>query len=173
MMAYNYMLSANLSVVGGLHSFVVNTAAVVQYLHPASMLAYYFSPISGADDSFDLPLKMVLLPLCQTLVYLVLGMYFHQVIPSKYGLSRPWNFFLTTASKSSLAPKSTVTVDPARFEATATERPAGVVAENVVKHFDNGHVVAVNGISLSIYQDEIFALLGNSVASHIAFNSFY
>lgn len=121
-----------------------------------------------------------------TLLYLILGLYFHRLFPGDLGVPQPWYFPITAvagilppwrkktepATGKETAPMLSRAAGTARFEPPPTGRNVSVAIKDIRKRFvtrdalgrRTGTVDAVQGVTLDVYEGEIFALLGHNGA---------
>jgi len=106
----------------------------------------------------------------------ILGLYLDQVIPSQFGVSKSWNFCCKSSKKKTdkddtrhlLADNEHPDEDPRNFEAVADalkkqEKSNDCLkVRGLVKTF--GQKRAVDGTNLTMYNGQIFALLGHNGA---------
>jgi ABC-type glutathione transport system ATPase component len=111
-------------------------------------------------------------------IYTLLGIYLDQVLPSDYGVPKPWNFCCKckkakTVVRDDMQPlneddEMSLVSNPRNFEpvADALKRQEGrgecLKVRGLVKQF--GTKRAVNGTNLTMYKGQIFALLGHNGA---------
>ncbi|KAI5742390.1 hypothetical protein M8J77_006739 [Diaphorina citri] len=104
-------------------------------------------------------------------IYLILVWYIEAVFPGQYGVPQPWYFpFLSSYWTGSPAPPSSAPPpapllhsDPSRFEPEPPEGFKGVAIQNLSKRFPNGKL-AVNGLNVNFYEDQITSFLGHNGA---------
>jgi len=133
----------------------------------------YFGPAGRRPPSATL-LEIMIVQLFYTLFYMLLAMYFESVLPSQYGVKRPFYIFdckKKTKSQPKVAPQSqlpssssskTDGATTATVSAGASNNPVGIDVQNVAMRF--GNKIAVNGVTLQMYSGDIFALLGHNGA---------
>lgn len=126
----------------------------------------------GGKDTLSVGFTMIML-LVDAVLYMLLTIYVEKVFPGEYGFKEPWYFCFkvdywlpkrtqweTLHDEASLNNYD----DPDRFEndpATVNKR-AGVQIRNLRKTF--GDKIAVAGLSLDMYENEITVLLGHNGA---------
>jgi ATP-binding cassette subfamily A (ABC1) protein 3 len=124
-----------------------------------------FQPTSPIDG-FALYHVLIMFAV-DTLIYIALTVYLENVLPSKYGLRKPWYYIfqkstwisddtpmaIQTRRQSLAAP-----IERAGFEKEPAGLNVGVAIQNLKKIF--GKKRAVDGVSMKVYSGEIFALLG-------------
>ncbi|KAI5736463.1 hypothetical protein M8J76_003487 [Diaphorina citri] len=104
-------------------------------------------------------------------IYLILVWYIEAVFPGQYGVPQPWYFpFLSSYWSGSPAPPSSAPPpaplphsDRSRFEPEPPEGFKGVAIQNLSKRFPNGKL-AVNGLNVNFYEDQITSFLGHNGA---------
>lgn len=119
---------------------------------------------------------IMLILLFQSFGLLALSFYLDSVLPSKYGVRRPWYFFtipLTRFKKvwpqkalpvvDNKSSKTAPTESVAGFEAEPVGAQVGVDIQNIHKKFGR-YKRAVDGVSLKMFSGDIFALLGHNGA---------
>ncbi|EQC35349.1 hypothetical protein SDRG_07061 [Saprolegnia diclina VS20] len=122
----------------------------------------------GADGNLrDVAFSHLALPwltlLLHAVVYAVLGAYLDRVLPKSIGVQSPWHFpfhaefWVPSTCPSRLTKTSYHTFTPV-IETASDDAPV-VDLDNVTKVYDDGKV-AVQNVSLSIPEGEIFGLLG-------------
>jgi ATP-binding cassette subfamily A (ABC1) protein 3 len=113
-------------------------------------------------------------------LYLGLGLYFNQVIPSDTGVHQPWYFLCSkrywrsTCQAKDAAPADDVTIDTtpvpaAPFIEASPSLTAGVNIRGLRKEFPPASsgsrpFVAVDGLDLDLYEGQILSLLGHNGA---------
>lgn len=128
--------------------------------------------------------------LVSALLYLLVALYVEQIRPGEYGVPQPWNFPFTRTfwlgTKSHAAPQpsdTTATDDPTNFEhdpaathpqpsspsSAAAHRTAGIQIRQLRKTFGRSTsarpaTVAVHGLTLDMYENDITVLLGHNGA---------
>ncbi|KAF0694859.1 Aste57867_14286 [Aphanomyces stellatus] len=117
-----------------------------------------------------------------TVLYTLLGLYFEKVIPKEYGVVEPWYFFASPAywrrafgGAGPAAPPSPPTplltnqphestIEPVGADCRQQERDGDALQiQNLRKEFGNGKV-AVHGLNLTLYKNQITCLLGHNGA---------
>lgn len=170
-----YFIPGNKLSIKLLASLSFNTAACFGF----EILARFESTGQGAhfnnlwmkashDDNLTLGLVLVFL-IIDCLIYLLLTMYLEVVLPGNYGLTQPWYFPFTAKFWSR---QSTVVgvedssnennVDNSSNEKEPANLPVGIQIKKLRKSF--AYKTAVNDISLNMYEDQIFVLLGHNGA---------
>ncbi|XP_014665300.1 PREDICTED: ATP-binding cassette sub-family A member 2-like isoform X2 [Priapulus caudatus] len=143
------------------------------------------SPVE--DDDFTL-YEVTIMMIVDTVLYIVLMWYIENIHPGSYGLPKPWYFPLTKsywlgASKTdlefcSICPDNApITLmeedqahvldgdrDPRLFEEETSHLPLGVCIDNLLKVYSDGNKLAVNRLSLNLYEGQITSFLGHNGA---------
>uniref|UniRef100_A0A7N9AQ11 P-type phospholipid transporter n=1 Tax=Mastacembelus armatus TaxID=205130 RepID=A0A7N9AQ11_9TELE len=133
------------------------------------------SPEEGERYTFIVSIFMMLL---DALLYWILTWYIENVFPGQYGIPKPW-YFPFTASYWCGRP-SVIDVDPSLLKCpinrdglqtninTLFKPPpnmkAGVSIRDLVKIYKNGKKLAVDGLSLDFYENQITSFLGHNGA---------
>ncbi|XP_029725473.2 phospholipid-transporting ATPase ABCA3 isoform X1 [Aedes albopictus] len=127
-----------------------------------------FTPAT-IDDGFSVGTAFIML-LVDAVIYLAIALYVEQVMPGKFGVAKPWNFFAKKQFWTKKAP--TVEDVPRRvlerensryFEAEPNSTNVGIQTVNLRKVF-SGNKVAVEGLNVKMYEDQITVLLGHNGA---------
>ncbi|XP_070581084.1 phospholipid-transporting ATPase ABCA3-like isoform X2 [Ptychodera flava] len=130
----------------------------------------------SVDDNFTF-LQVIIMLLADTVIYLLIAWYVEAVFPGDYGIPQPWYFPVMPSYWCGTRQKVMVDVDDERtplinsqedenagfFEADPIGIRSGVVIRKLEKVF-NKNKVAVDGISLNMYEGQITALLGHNGA---------
>ncbi|CAH0549210.1 unnamed protein product [Brassicogethes aeneus] len=120
------------------------------------------------DENLTL-LHVIVMLLVDSLLYFLIAMYFEAIFPGEYGLARPF-YFPFTSSYWFGQPRNTGTANHELSNATQDEffeKPpdnlkAGVEIRNLRKVYKSN--VAVENLSLDMYQNQITVLLGHNGA---------
>ena len=132
-------------------------------------------------------LTMFIMLVADVLLYLFLGYYLQNILPHDFGVRKPWYFIFTPSywgckkrkkyilneEKPLIEEKDELIIDN-RTRKTQNFQSEDIYKEmldpkdslkirDIVKKFDDGKV-AVNHVSLNLYKNEIFALLGHNGA---------
>ncbi|ODM88894.1 ATP-binding cassette sub-family A member 3 [Orchesella cincta] len=102
-----------------------------------------------------------------------LTVYLENVLPSKFGVRKPWYYIFQLSTYVNSKPNGSV-VGPAievdggveqvpGFEVQESNADVGIDIRNLRKNFGSNKV-AVDGVSMKMYNGEIFALLGHNGA---------
>ncbi|CAG9094857.1 unnamed protein product [Plutella xylostella] len=127
---------------------------------------FFFTP--AADEPRLLFGHVVLMIVLDCALYLLVALYCEQVMPGPFGTARPWYFPFTREFwwSDGKASDGVVIVDETQHDVTKEEDPkdytAGVKISNLTKVY--GANVAVNNLSLNIFNDQITVLLGHNGA---------
>ena len=126
------------------------------------------------DLSFGTVLGMMAL---DCILYIIMAMYLDRVIPSRYGQKLPFYFPLQKSfwcpnaaydSKRNKELSNRPLPDSDKYEQLDNDKMPSIRIRNLHKSFSAGFgkepFVAVDGISLDLYRDEIFCLLGHNGA---------
>ncbi|EAT39837.1 AAEL008388-PA [Aedes aegypti] len=131
--------------------------------------ANLFSPVTVDDDLTIAHIIMMLL--IDACLYLLVALYIEQVAPGKFGIPKKWNFLLTREFWSGVYDRQVNTLDREYLtkdrknneEEEPTEKHAGIKILGLTKKF-SGSKIAVNDLSLNLYEDQISILLGHNGA---------
>ncbi|XP_077981076.1 phospholipid-transporting ATPase ABCA1-like [Glandiceps talaboti] len=139
------------------------------------------SPIMGDNFSFKLSLVMMWV---DAVIYAVLTWYIEAVFPGQFGMPRPWYFPVTksywcgsssrgemsldnpTYEMGNVAGNSDHEQDAERqhFETEPKHLTMGVSIRNLMKKYKSSDKIAVDGLSLNFYEDQITSFLGHNGA---------
>lgn len=163
----NISLSTKLSL-----SLFSNTAmalgfnVVIRYEGTQEGLQWHniFKPVT-VDDRFHLGYVLIML-MVDAFIYLIIALYVEKIFPGDYGVAEKWNFPFTTkfwcnvGDYVGIEDSSANGVDhvSANFEMEPKNKTAGVQTKGLRKSFDDK--VAVEGLNLNMYEDQITVLLG-------------
>ncbi|ODM91447.1 ATP-binding cassette sub-family A member 1 [Orchesella cincta] len=98
-------------------------------------------------------------------------MYFENVLPSKYGIRKPWYYPLMLSTWFGKRSKNyydehksswRIPIEKPGFENEPSGLTAGISIQNLTKQY--GKKTAVNGVSLNMYHGQITALVGHNGA---------
>ncbi|CAH0549211.1 unnamed protein product [Brassicogethes aeneus] len=114
-------------------------------------------------------LLMIVMLLVDSLLYFLIAMYFEAIFPGEYGLAQPF-YFPFTSSYWFGQPRNTGTAnhEPSNatqdefFEKPPDDLKAGIEIQNLRKVYKSN--VAVENLSLDMYQNQITVLLGHNGA---------
>jgi ATP-binding cassette subfamily A (ABC1) protein 3 len=128
-----------------------------------------FKPVS-VDDDFHLGHVWIMLIL-DAIIYLLIALYVEKIFPGDYGVAEKWNFPFTKKFWLNIpdyAGIHDINANGAHVNANYENEPknknAGIRIVNLRKVFD-GDKVAVEGLNLNLYENEITALLGELIKS--------
>ncbi|XP_067379656.1 phospholipid-transporting ATPase ABCA1-like isoform X3 [Channa argus] len=126
------------------------------------------SPEEGERYTFIVSIIMMLL---DAVLYWILTWYIENVFPGQYGIPKPWYFPFTASYWCGRA--SVTDVDPGLLKDSNAneylEKPppnmkAGVSIRSLVKIYKTGKKLAVDGLSLDFYENQITSFLGHNGA---------
>ncbi|KAM9425735.1 phospholipid-transporting ATPase ABCA1 [Pholidichthys leucotaenia] len=127
------------------------------------------SPEEGERYTFILSIAMMLV---DAAIYWVLTWYIENVFPGQFGIPKPWYFPFTSSYWCGKAP--TANTDPGLLKDSNAqneylEKPppnmkAGVSVHNLVKIYKTGKKLAVDGLSVDFYENQITSFLGHNGA---------
>jgi ATP-binding cassette subfamily A (ABC1) protein 3 len=154
-------------------SFLSNTSmalgfnVIVRYEGTQEGIQWHnvFKPVS-IDDSFHLGFVFMML-IIDAIIYLLVALYVEKIFPGDYGVAEKWNYPFTKkfwfnisdyvgVRDSSINSGQFVN---ANYEPEPKNRAAGIRIQNLRKVFDDK--VAVDGLQLNMYEDQITVLLGH------------
>uniref|UniRef100_I3JKY4 P-type phospholipid transporter n=1 Tax=Oreochromis niloticus TaxID=8128 RepID=I3JKY4_ORENI len=123
------------------------------------------SPEDGGRYTF---ITSIIMMLIDALLYWLLTWYIENVFPGQYGIPKPW-YFLFTASywrgtASVTDDKPSVLTDSNHMEKPPPNMTAGVSIHNLVKIYKTGKKLAVDGLSVDFYENQITSFLGHNGA---------
>ncbi|KAH8387873.1 hypothetical protein KR093_009980 [Drosophila rubida] len=127
-----------------------------------------FTPVN-ADDDLTIG-AVIIVMLISSVICMIICLYIEQVFPGPFGVTRPWYFPVTRSfwcghRKNSGSASDSPDMPPQNrptFEAEPENVEAGVQIRNLQKKF--GKRLAVKGIWLNMFMDEITVLLGHNGA---------
>ncbi|XP_051285464.1 phospholipid-transporting ATPase ABCA1-like isoform X2 [Dicentrarchus labrax] len=127
------------------------------------------SPEEGERYTFIVSIVMMLF---DAAFYWVLTWYIENVFPGQYGIPKPWYFPITasywcgTPSVTDVDPDllKESTVHNEHLEKPAPNMNAGVSIRNLVKIYKTGKKLAVDGLSMDFYENQITSFLGHNGA---------
>ncbi|XP_062542045.1 phospholipid-transporting ATPase ABCA3-like [Armigeres subalbatus] len=127
-----------------------------------------FTPAT-IDDGFSVGLAIVML-LVDAVIYLAIALYIEQIMPGEFGVAKPWNFLFKIEFWTKRAPKEKDVAlkllerqQSKFFEEEPNSTRAGIQTVNLRKVF-SGNKVAVEGLNVKMYEDQITVLLGHNGA---------
>ncbi|CAG5929271.1 unnamed protein product, partial [Menidia menidia] len=127
------------------------------------------SPEDGERYTFILSIIMMLF---DATLYWLLTWYIENVFPGQYGIPRPWYFPFTSSywcgTSSVTAESPTLLRDSGVHdeyqEKTPPNMKAGVSIRNLVKIYKTGKKLAVDGLSVDFFENQITSFLGHNGA---------
>uniref|UniRef100_UPI003AADC61F phospholipid-transporting ATPase ABCA1-like n=1 Tax=Centroberyx gerrardi TaxID=166262 RepID=UPI003AADC61F len=127
------------------------------------------SPEEGERYTFIVSIVMMIF---DAIFYWLLTWYIENVFPGQYGIPKPWYFPFTASYWCGTA--SVTDVDPgllkdpgvhnAYLEKPPPDMKAGVSIRNLVKIYKTGKKLAVDGLSVDFYENQITSFLGHNGA---------
>ncbi|XP_063074491.1 phospholipid-transporting ATPase ABCA1a isoform X2 [Engraulis encrasicolus] len=122
------------------------------------------------EDHYSLTTSISLM-LFDALLYAAMTWYIESVFPGQYGIPRPWYFPFTKtywcgekcAGTSSCSDKKS-NAEAVCIEEEPTHLVRGVYIDNLVKVYSHGKKLAVDGLTLGFYEDQITSFLGHNGA---------
>ncbi|XP_070711035.1 phospholipid-transporting ATPase ABCA1-like [Pempheris klunzingeri] len=129
----------------------------------------YKSPEEGERYTFIVSIVMMLF---DAAFYWMLTWYIENVFPGQYGIPKPWYFPFTasywcgTASVADADPDllKDSTAHSEYLEKPLPDMKAGVSIRNLVKIYKTGKKLAVDGLSVDFYENQITSFLGHNGA---------
>ncbi|XP_075999903.1 phospholipid-transporting ATPase ABCA1 [Genypterus blacodes] len=125
------------------------------------------SPEEGERYTFMVSIRMMLL---DSFIYLLLTLYIERVFPGQYGIPRPWYCPFTASrwcgrpSKSGVDLPLDSNIPNGYLEKPPPNMKAGVSIRNLVKIYKTGKKLAVDGLSVDFYENQITSFLGHNGA---------
>ncbi|XP_055389641.1 phospholipid-transporting ATPase ABCA3-like [Condylostylus longicornis] len=126
-----------------------------------------FRPVN-IDDDISVGLLLIML-IVDSVVYMLIALYVEKILPGSFGVPEKWYFPFTKSywcsnsySDTSQDTISTIRSDPAAFEIEPKNKRVGLSIKNL--HKDFGDKIAVNQLTMDLYEDEITVLLGHNGA---------
>ena len=123
------------------------------------------------DDNLTVGHVMIML-LVDSFIHLCIALYFEKVFPGEFGLPEPWYFFISKnfwSNKIGYKAWSTeeneyeIIQNAKNFETESQSTHPGIQIKGLRKVYDKNKV-AVKGLSLNMYEDQITVLLGHNGA---------
>uniref|UniRef100_H3C1X8 P-type phospholipid transporter n=1 Tax=Tetraodon nigroviridis TaxID=99883 RepID=H3C1X8_TETNG len=123
------------------------------------------------DQGYTFTLSIVMM-LVDAALYWTLTWYIENVFPGQYGIPKPWYFPFTKSywcGTASVADDDPDLLKDAPVESEYLEKPppgvkAGISIRNLVKVYKTGKKLAVDGLSVDFYQNQITSFLGHNGA---------
>ncbi|XP_075306746.1 phospholipid-transporting ATPase ABCA1 [Odontesthes bonariensis] len=127
------------------------------------------SPEEGERYTFILSIIMMLV---DATLYWVFTWYIENVFPGQYGIPKPWYFPFTSSywyGTSSVTNDNPALLKESGVHDEYMEKPppnmkAGVSIRNLVKIYKNGKKLAVDGLSVDFFENQITSFLGHNGA---------
>uniref|UniRef100_A0A8C6U9Y3 ABC transporter domain-containing protein n=1 Tax=Neogobius melanostomus TaxID=47308 RepID=A0A8C6U9Y3_9GOBI len=116
------------------------------------------SPEEGESYTFIVSILMMLL---DALLYWLLTWYIENVFPGQYGIPKPCYFPFTA---SYWCGRNAVSASDPDLIKDSCEHNAGVSVRNLVKIYKTGKKLAVDGLSVDFYENQITSFLGHNGA---------
>uniref|UniRef100_A0A8D3D687 ABC transporter domain-containing protein n=1 Tax=Scophthalmus maximus TaxID=52904 RepID=A0A8D3D687_SCOMX len=117
------------------------------------------SPEEGERYTFLLSIIMMLF---DAALYWTLTWYIENVFPGQYGIPKPWYFPFAASYWCGRA--SVTDVDPEYMEKPPPNMKAGISIRNLVKIYKTGKKLAVDGLTMDFYENQITSFLGHNGA---------
>lgn len=123
---------------------------------------------ASVDDNISIGLIMVMMLVC-TVLYLLIALYFEQILPGQYGVPQPWYFPFTRKfwcgqpSSWSYSDHNYSHTNPDHFEDDPPNHNCGIRVMNLRKVYGRKKV-AVEDLTINMYDNEITVLLGHNGA---------
>uniref|UniRef100_A0A3P9ATS2 P-type phospholipid transporter n=1 Tax=Maylandia zebra TaxID=106582 RepID=A0A3P9ATS2_9CICH len=127
------------------------------------------SPEDGGRYTF---ITSIIMMLIDAVLYWVLTWYIENVFPGQYGIPKPWYFPFTASYWRGTAPviddKPSLLTDSnvhnEHMEKPPPNMTTGVSIQNLVKIYKTGKKLAVDGLSVDFYENQITSFLGHNGA---------
>lgn len=126
-----------------------------------------FQPVS-IDDDFTVGYIWIML-LIDTILYLSIALYFEKIFPGEFGVPEKWYFLFTKhfwCGPSDYTEEDDLNLTFQNNESIEPEpkyKHAGIKVKNLRKIYGNKKV-AVQGLTMNMYEDQITVLLGHNGA---------
>lgn len=126
-----------------------------------------FQPVN-VDDELHLG-NILFMLVVDAILYLSIALYVEKIFPGDYGMAEKWNypfkkdFWMGNQKKVPLEPNEETEIYNENFEGEPRNKIAGVKIKNLKKVYDDGKV-AVKGLNLQLYEDQVTVLLGHNGA---------
>jgi ATP-binding cassette, subfamily A (ABC1), member 3 len=126
-----------------------------------------FRPAS-IDESLSVGLVLVMM-LIDACIYLLVALYVEKVFPGDFGVAEPWYFPFTTKFWCNRTQKISADDYVSSYQSSSTceadpmDKIAGIQIKSLRKEYSNKKV-AVQNLSLNMFQDQITVLLGHNGA---------
>ncbi|XP_041634758.1 phospholipid-transporting ATPase ABCA1-like isoform X2 [Cheilinus undulatus] len=127
------------------------------------------SPEEGDHYTF---IVSILMMLCDAAIYWILTWYIENVFPGQYGIPKPWYFPFTASywcgTTAEIQSNPGLLQDSTALKAYLEKPPPnvkpGVSIRNLVKIYKTGKKLAVDGLSVDFYENQITSFLGHNGA---------
>ncbi|XP_054656668.1 phospholipid-transporting ATPase ABCA1-like isoform X9 [Dunckerocampus dactyliophorus] len=127
------------------------------------------SPEDGERYTFIVSIAMMLF---DAVLYWTLTWYIENVFPGQYGIPKPWYFPFTASYWCGRTPLPSIVDDLQKdtnlgneyLEKADPNMTAGVSVRNLVKIYKTGKKLAVDGLSVDFYENQITSFLGHNGA---------
>ncbi|XP_053689710.1 phospholipid-transporting ATPase ABCA3-like [Sabethes cyaneus] len=123
---------------------------------------------STMNDGLSVGLVIVMF-IVDALIYLAIALYFEQIMPGEFGVAKPWYFLFKKeywkSNKVEDVHQNGIEAPPMDSKFIEQDPPmkhAGVLIKRLRKVY--GNKVAVEGLDLNMYEDQITVLLGHNGA---------
>ncbi|KAL5277954.1 ABCA3.2 family protein [Megaselia abdita] len=143
---------------------------ILQFEGKAEGLQWHnlFTPVS-VDDTLTVG-HIIIIMLVSSVMYLLICLYVEQIFPGDFGIPQKWYFPFTAKFwcgepdyKRVMDSSSDRKKSVSGFEPEPNNKKVGLQINSLKKVFDKNKV-AVNGVSMNMYEDEITVLLGHNGA---------
>ncbi|XP_055535484.1 phospholipid-transporting ATPase ABCA3-like [Wyeomyia smithii] len=150
-------------------SFGILSAMRMEAIQLGVQWSSLFTPAT-IDDGSSVGLMMIMM-LVDAVIYLAIALYIEQVMPGEFGVAKPWNFLFKreywgwgSQTDSTMPPRNGIQRQNSKYyEEEPTSGSVGVQIKNLRKVFA-GNKVAVQGLNLRMYENQITILLGHNGA---------
>ncbi|XP_008193592.2 phospholipid-transporting ATPase ABCA1 isoform X1 [Tribolium castaneum] len=141
-------------------------ALVIVFQFEATGEGSQWSNMSESTLVGDLPLGTILLIMVlDTIIYMIITIYLEAVLPSEFGVAKPWYFLFTPnfwCTKPQEQREQPTQAKGDQFEEFTENLPVGIRIKNLSKTF--GHNTVVKNLDLEMYEGHITVLLGHNGA---------
>ncbi|XP_053686915.1 phospholipid-transporting ATPase ABCA3-like [Sabethes cyaneus] len=149
-------------------SFGILSAMRMEAIQLGVQWSSLFTPAT-IDDGSSVGLMMIMM-LVDAVIYLAIALYVEQVMPGQFGVAKPWNFLFKreywgrgSSTEGALLRNGIQRQNSRYFEEEPSSGSVGVQIKNLRKVF-KGNKVAVQGLNLRMYENQITVLLGHNGA---------
>ncbi|XP_026876278.2 phospholipid-transporting ATPase ABCA1a [Electrophorus electricus] len=123
------------------------------------------------EDNYSLTTSISLM-LFDAVLYAIMTWYIEAIFPGQYGIPRPWYFPLTKSYwcgekcgwTTAPSMNKQENAEAVCIEEVPADLEPGVYIENLVKVYRHGNKLAVDGLTLGFYEDQITSFLGHNGA---------